>query len=1281
MQESNEVLATLSAYLPELAKRGLGSEPRTTRQVGHLDAGVLLADISGFTALTERLARLGPEGAEQLSRMLEVSFGRLQELIASHGGDIVADAGDALLACWPDHDRVHGARLAAQTARAVRDELEGFDAGRGVRLSIKCSVGAGELSALVLGGVGGRWVHLVDGPAVAQLARCNPLARPGDIVVSPEAVRDLGSAVRLEHDLGAARLIAIEDELTPRRIRSAALTSDALPALRGYVLPPVAERVEAGQFEWLSEFRTVSNVFIGLGAVDYRSADGVDRLQDLVVRIQRVLEHSEGLLLRVHADDKGLTLLITFGMPNWRHEDDAARAAMTALQAEDAIRATGLRGNIGVTTGLVYAGDIAAGERRFYTVLGRPVNLAARLMTAADGGILCDGETARRGGRRARFDALEPLALKGISEPVPVSRVRHRDAVPATNGARAGTLVGRRTELAILERAAEAARDGDRMTVLLEGDAGIGKSRLVARAAEHARASGMQVLAAVADPIDRTVPYLAWRGVVLDLLGWSTVEHESLERQREHVEQRLRRPGVSELAPLLNVVLPIELADTEATRGLTGDARAQQTREVLTRLIADAARSRPALVIVEDAHWLDSLSWALTAELSQRVEPLALIVAMRPADDSPPPPYAQIAADPRTTRLVLDELAHDDMLALVRARVGMEELPPAVEALLRERAGGHPLYAQELAYALRDAGALSDGPGPQNPGTARAVLEHIRLPDTIEGVVTSRIDRLSAPEQLSLKVGAVIGRVFPYRLLHDVHPVPADLPQLPAQLEHFDKLALVHPQTDQPDHAYGFRHAILRDVAYDLLTFAQRRRMHRVVAEWYERHMAPGGRQQGILAHHWRHAVSDGDPPEVISRAIVHLHRAAEQALASSAHAEAAEHLVAAEQPISWLPPGRERDALELQSRSLLGYALMNVRGYGDPEVEGAYRRARELSIGAPQSPELGPALYGLFSFYASRAEYGSASEVARELTQLDDPAATLVGDNSLGLSSVLRGDLESGAAACQRSHRAADRDPDIGVLQQYGGDFRGYPRAWLSIAQCLLGRPDDAWRTFEEALDITRWHPYTHCFVLCFAGVPQLRRDVDAVRRHAGDLRALASRYGFVMLGAVAGIFLGWADAVDRRAEDAVGQIEESIVVPRFVALDSFMPWYLALFAEAQAAAGRIDQALATVEEGVALVARAGANFYEPELHRLAAELLAAAGERTAAEDRLEHATRLARAQGARWWELRIATEHCRLVGRSPEAIRRLGAARAAVADGERTPVVQAADAILAGG
>lgn len=1270
-----DTVRALSAYLPELTRRALVADGGRR----DLETAVLFADITGFTALTHEFAGRGREGAERLSAILADYLGRLQSTVAAHGGDVVAFAGDALRACWPDHDRASGAHLAAQSALAVRDELNGFDAGAGVRLRIKCSVGAGSLSVLRLGGVGGRWYDLVDGSAVQQLPLCNERAEPGDVVLSAEAARDLHSVAHLEDRAGVALLVSGPEPLEPEPLPTTVLPAQGETTLRGFVPFPVVERVEAGQHEWLSEFRTVSTVFAGLGQIDYEARGARDRLQQVVEGVERSLDRYGGLLLSLRADDKGVCLVAAFGLPNLRHEDDPARAAAIALEVREAVEAAGLDGGVGVTTGLAYAGEIAAGSRRFYTLTGPPINLAARLMQAAGGGVLADEETARRSARGVRCEPVGTVSLKGLPAPVPVHRVRAGAASRAELAV--APLIGRRREVAGLERALAAARGGGAMTVLLEGEPGIGKSRLVDDLRQKAVAGGMRVVVAVADPVDSSVPYLAWREPVLDLLDWDRVAERS-EAQRDHVERRLAAAGAQGLAPLLGPILPVELPDDDVTAGLTGDARAERTREVLTRLVEHAAADGPMLAIVEDAHWLDSLSWALLVQLSERVDGLALVVASRPPDDPTPAPYAQLAAGGRTSTLRLDQLTPDEALELVRRELAVRGLPEAVEELLRERAGGHPLYAREIGFALQETGALIvEGERATLAGGIEA-MDELTVPDTIEGVVTSRIDRLSAPEQLSLKVAAVIGRVFAYRTLHDVHPVPEDRPFLPEQLRRFHALGLAHPENGA-DGDYSWHHAILRDVAYEHLTFAQRRRTHLAVGEWYERQGPPDERLQGVLAHHWGRAVDEDSSQELIAKAAGHLLRAAEVALANSAHAEAAGHLARAEDPISWLDSGPERDGIELQARSLTGYALMNMRGYGDPEVEGAYLRARELSNTAPRSAELGPVLYGLFSFYASRAEYRPASDVAGELIalgeQLEDPAARLVGDNSLGLASILRGELERGAGFCERSHAAADADASVGVLPQYGGDFRGYPRAWLSIAQCLMGRPDDALRSYEQALEVTRWHPYTHGFVLCFAGLPQLRRDAGATRRHAADLEQLAGRNGFMMLGAIAGIFLGWAEALEDGSSAGADRVEQSIAVPRMVALDSFMPWYMALLAEARAETGRQEEAGAAIEEGLAFARAAGSSFYEPELHRLAAGLARARGADREAEERLMTARRVARRQSARWWELRIATDRCRLPGAGPKALEELSAARAAVVGGADTPVVRDADAVLA--
>ena len=451
-------------------------------------------------------------------------------------------------------------------------------------------------------------------------------------------------------------------------------------------------------------------------------------------------------------------------------------------------------------------------------------------------------------------------------------------------------MVGRRAEKAALTQRLSALQEGTGGTVLIEGEAGIGKSRLVAELLQGAKAVGViGRLVGAGDAVEKSTPYHAWRPIFSQLFNLAEFS-DDLEVRRTHVLTRLQsEPDDLRLAPLLNVVLPLDLPENELTEQMSGEVRADNTHELLIRLLPAAASEAPLLLVLEDAHWLDSASWALTALVSRDVQPTLIVIATRPLEDPLPAEYRQLLQDSDTQQLTLDALPEEDTLALVCQRLGATALAEPVAALIREKAQGNPFFSEELAYALRDAGLLkiADGecqiaPDAGDPSTnSRLTLSATNLPDTVQGVITSRIDRLTPSQQLTLKVASVIGRVFAFRILGDIHPIEADRPQLPAYLDTLQRLDITPLETPPPDLAYLFKHIITQEVAYNLMLFEQRRELHRAVAEWYEHaHAEDLSPFYPLLAHHWSKA-------EIAEKAIDYLEKAGEDAMRGYANREA----------------------------------------------------------------------------------------------------------------------------------------------------------------------------------------------------------------------------------------------------------------------------------------------------------------------------------------------------------------------------------------------------------
>ncbi len=909
----------LSAYLPVDRAHALA---RGQSLPGHAQGAALFADISGFTPLTEALARqFGPRrGAEELTRHLNRVYDALVVEIHRHGGNVIGFSGDAMT-CWFDgKDEIrrmkdesdsafilHPSSLrAVACALAMQNAMQAFaqapaetefppprSAGNPIALTMKVAVATGPARRFVVGDPAIQLLDVMAGATLARMAAGEHLAQRGEVIgdaPTVAAIESQAEVVEWRADETTGERFAVIGGLQATRLahyepaRPGALTADQL---RPWLLPIIYERLRSGQGEFLTELRLAVALFVRFEGIDYDGdeAAGV-KLNGFICWAQTVLAKFEGVLLQLTTGDKGSYLHAAFGAP-LAHEDDARRAVSAALE---------LRANppelhfirplqIGITRGGMRAGAYGGLTRRTYDVMGDDVNLAARLMQAAAPGEVLVSEAVRSAASEVfAWESLPPLRVKGKAGPISAYRLLGQ---AVRQSAPMGNMVGRTAEREqLIARLAALAR-GQSGVCLIEGEAGIGKSRLVADLLEKAARAAVRRLSGAGDAIEKSTPYHAWRSVFTQLFEWDTLSADPDARRAQLLQQL--PPGMEERAPLLNVVLPLDWPDNELTAQMSGEVRADNTREILIALLQQTARA-PLLLVLDDTHWLDSASWALALAVSQRTRsnPLLLVAVTRPLSQPWPEEYARLRAQPGLLRLSLEALPQADILALVCQRLGVAALPDPVAALIRDKAEGHPFFSEELAYALRDSGVITidDGGAERTCRIAPGVdFTAVTVPDTVEGVITSRIDRLAPPQQLTLKVASVIGRVFAFRLLRDVHPVEADKPQLADILTALQGLDLTPLDTPDPDLTYIFKHIITQEVAYNLMTFAQRRELHHAVGEWYEYTFASDlTSHYPILAYHW-------SKTDEWTKAILYLEKAGEQALAQYANQEAVSFL------------------------------------------------------------------------------------------------------------------------------------------------------------------------------------------------------------------------------------------------------------------------------------------------------------------------------------------------------------------------------------------------------
>lgn len=861
----------MSRYIPHLLLKQMTGDLNAMTAPNYSTArgAVLLADIAGFTPLAERLAEQ-PDGAEKLTGYLNDYFGELIDAITDAGGDIVKFAGDALLANWaqlPGETLEMAIRRAAACGLRVQEAMHGRHVDEGIKLSMRVMIGGGDLHCAVVGGIFGRFELTVWGSPMEQLAQVRPIGTAGDVVLSRQAWREISDTAVGEQcgDVGH-RLDVMRTSISAKplaQIEPALLQDDVI---RQYV-PSAALSGGVVHLDgrWLCELRRVTVLFAKLPTHEpLTDPQAVTKqTQDVMERLQRAAYRYEGSVNKVNVDEKGVTFLAVWGLPPLAHEDDPARAVNAAQMLQADLAEDGLRACLGVATGNVYSGVLGNGRRAEYTVIGDAVNLAARLMEAADDCILCDGATQQVAQTEIEFKELPALTLKGKAKPVvvfqptgrAVERVRHQTEI-------VGRAIEREALATLLQGLLRQRESG---VVVLEGGAGLGKTRLVQDTKEHAQQLGAEVLLGNALAIESATPYFAWRRALRQLFRFGD-KHLQGEALRDHVLAELLEDEVDRL-PLLNAVLGTNFVETPRSMELIGEVRADNLHGLICAVLRRRCAETPQLLAFEDAHWIDAASWTLLKVVQRDVHPLGVILATRPMAERPKELDA-IAQLPTTRWLTMTGLDAEQTLELVCQRLSCKRLPDVLGKLIQQKAEGNPFFSEQLAYALRDAGLLQIHDGNCTLNAEAGDLAKLSLPNTLQGIITSRIDRLSSQQQLALKVASVVGYEFPQQMVRDVYPVETERDLVPKILPPLTSLEIITDMRGDADTVYTFKHKITEEAVYNLMLFSQRRELHAATAQWYQRIYAEDlNPWLPLLAHHWLRAENWAKALEFADRA------------------------------------------------------------------------------------------------------------------------------------------------------------------------------------------------------------------------------------------------------------------------------------------------------------------------------------------------------------------------------------------------------------------------------
>jgi DNA-binding SARP family transcriptional activator len=787
-------------------------------------------------------------------------------------------------------------------------------------------------------------------------------------------------------------------------------------------------------------------------------------------------------------------------------------------------------------------------------------------------------------------------------------------------------LVGRTAEQAELEAALDDAVTGSGRVVLVAGEPGIGKTRLVEEVAARAVARGLDVVWAGGYEGAAPPGLWLWVQVVRPILPYWKPEalREALGDGAPEVAHIL--PEVRRLLPDANA----PYADAETARFRLANA--------LSRLLVAHADRRPLVIVLDDLQWADRASLELLGFLAAHLRTARLLVlgAYRDVDVTPDHPLSDVlgllAREPEVSRLKLGGLAPSEIADLLARVIGTAP-DPAVAASVHRRTAGNPFFVAEVVRVLTG-----------NAGSPSTSLGADAVPPRVRDVIRRRLRRLPAVTQDLLVAAAVVGREFAL-------DVPGRLAELDEEtaLKAAEAALAAGVLAERPEEVGTFRfsHDLVREALYQELSRLRRARLHRRVAEVLEELPAPDEVRLVEIAYHYFMGVPAGATDRAFASAI----RAAEGAVGRLAYDQAEDQLRRARHVAIRLPPGPERKRAELEAQMRLARLLMTTRGYAFEEVGVACDRARELSRQVGGTSELVPTLWSLVTFYIVQTDFHAARQVTAQLLELaektDRPAVRVAAHQAVGVLHLHTGQPRRARDHLERAATMREALDDPLLVETMPHDPEVVCLVFLAWAQWLVGEENTARKLSAHALGISRERadPFTVALALFFdAWLGVFDDDVAFARRRADEAAGLCAGRGFRLFGAMAGMLRGWAVAREGNTELGAAQIREGLAAMEATGARMLRHFFVAVLADALMAGRRLDGASVAVDTGLAEVRASGDRFWEPELHRLKGEVLIAQDRLPEAEAALKTAVAVARRQEAATLERRAAESLTRL-------------------------------------
>ena len=930
-------------------------------------------------------------------------------------------------------------------------------------------------------------------------------------------------------------------------------------------------------------------------------------------------------------------LLVYFGFPH-AHEDDARRAAVSALEMIDAIKSLNraftlpenytLAVRIGINTGLVVTSELGSGVNKEHLALGKTPNVAARLQSLAEQDqILISEATYQLIKNDFNFKALGKLHIKGIAEAISSYRViesiDNKNNIIEASGKTASKIIGREQEVLGLLKTWKKALNGQGSISIVSGDAGIGKSRLLKACRDELDSGGYQLIVARCHAYGESSTFSPITELLQRIVGLTATL--SVEDKRKKLKNFLERENIDieEAFPLFATFLGLPLSARDREIIIAPQKRKQTIIELVTSLLTGLSKQTPMLLIIEDLHWVDPSTLELLDYLIKNIDKqnMHVIFTCRPSFDIPWEQTDSLKV------IHLDNLLKPDIQTMISSLTLGKELPEEIIQHIVTKTDGIPLFIEELTKMLMESGLLRFV---GNKFVLDGVLPEHAIPTTLQDSLTARLDSLGAAKEVA-QIGAAIGREFSYQLVRSIVSIGQD--DLDAALQELVDAELLYRRGLPPNADFIFKHALIQDAAAASLLKSNQQKLHQRIANvLIDEYPNIAENRPELIAYHFTAASNN----EI---AIDWWIKAASHALEHSASVEAIEHAKRGLNLLQYVSDTERNRRRELYLQMTLGPVLTATKGYAAPEVENAYRRAYELCQTVGAGADLFPVLWGFYAFSVVRSEFLESLDAATQMLELannlQDESMQIESHQALGLINYFMGQP---ALAQEHIDKVLELDTgyrDRSFTFKSGQDASVCNLAFAALTSWILGNEKQAVAYSKQSIQLAREldHPFSLAYALNFASwLSYMQGNAEKTKLYASEEIEISTEHEFFWLHK-GKLLLGWAIAQSDNSEEITEGhklIKNGFHAYKEPGARLGQTLQIAIDAEICLLQGHIAEGIEIIENGLAAIELTGEVFWHAELLRLKAELLNES-QPEAANEFCEQAITIAEQQGAK--------------------------------------------------